>query len=221
MPGDAFTTGSPAWSPDGKWVAFDTRRDGNAEVYIISSDGGPERRLTNHPAVDVVPSWSPDSKWVYLSSDRTGRFELFKVPIEGGEPRQVTTNGGWGSQSSPDGKFIFYSRTRGTASGAVHALPRVPLLRMPLDGGEEAKVLDGIVERAWAVDSNGVWFERADKPDHGELCFFDFKTGKTITALTITRPMQSGMVLSPDGRRVFWNQLDSQNSEILLVENFR
>lgn len=220
VPGDAFTTGSPAWSPDGKWVAFDTRRDGNPEVYVISSDGGAERRVTNHPRGDMVPSWSPDCKWVYFSSDRTGRFEIFKAPLEGGEAIQVTANGGWGSQPSPDGKFIYYSRTRGPATGTVNTLPRVALLRMPADGGPETQVLDGVVERGWTVTAEGVWFVRQEGAQQGGLCFFDFKSGKTTTALSIAKPLQVGLVVSPDGRRLFWNQLDSQNSEILLVESF-
>jgi len=47
----------PCWSPDGKSIAFQTARDGNFEIYVMSSDGGNPWRLTSHPAMDGRPSW--------------------------------------------------------------------------------------------------------------------------------------------------------------------
>jgi Tol biopolymer transport system component len=219
--GDAFTTGSPAWSPDGKWIAFDTRRDGNPEVYVVSSDGGPVRRITNHPSMDAVPSWSHDGKWIYFSSDRTGHFEIFKVPAEGGDPVQVTRAGGWSTQESPDGKYLYYSRLRGPGAGALIAVPVSPLLRMPVEGGPETQLIDGVRERCWVTTQEGIWYIWADKPERSELRFLDFKTGKTSMLNTLTKPLGIGLAISPDGRELLFNQVDQQGSEILLVENFR
>jgi WD40 repeat protein len=219
--GDAFTTGSPAWSPDGKWIAFDTRRDGNPELYVVSSDGGPARRITNHPSVDAVPSWSHDGKWIYFSSDRTGRFEIFKVPLEGGDPVQVTRNGGFGTQESADGKYLYYSRIRGPGSGSLIAVPRSPLLRMSVEDGQETQVIDGVHERSWAPVQEGIWYLWGDNPRHTELRFFDFKTGKTSSLNTLSKPIVTGLAISPDGRELLFNQIDQMGSEILLMENFR
>jgi TolB protein len=47
----------PCWSPDGKSIAFQTSRDGNYEIYVISFDGGNIHRLTDNPAMDGRPSW--------------------------------------------------------------------------------------------------------------------------------------------------------------------
>jgi Tol biopolymer transport system component len=218
--GDAYTTGSPAWSPDGKWIAFDTRRDGNPEIYVVSSDGGPQRRITNHPSTDAVPTWSRDGKWIYFASDRTGRFEIFKIPVEGGETVQVTRNGGWGVQESPDGKYLYYARERSPNVQTLGTWASA-LLRMPVEGGEETKLMDGVRERAWAPAAEGVWYLWTDDPQHAELRFFDFKTNKSITAATLAKPLAPGLAISPDGRRLLYNQLDQQSSEILLVENFR
>jgi TolB protein len=53
--------GQPAWSPDGREIAFASTRDGNAEIYVMRADGGGQRRLTHSAASnDTAPVWSPD-----------------------------------------------------------------------------------------------------------------------------------------------------------------
>lgn len=49
----------PAWSPDGQWIVFTSERDGNIEVYIMTSTGLLETNLTQHPAKDQQPAWQP------------------------------------------------------------------------------------------------------------------------------------------------------------------
>jgi len=56
----------PSWSPDGKKIAFISKRDGNPEIYIMNADGSEQERLTNNPAWDVNPSWSP-----FLGSEKS------------------------------------------------------------------------------------------------------------------------------------------------------
>jgi TolB protein len=49
---------SPAWSPDGKKIAFVSQRDGNLEIYVMNADGTGQTRLTDNPAPDEYPAWS-------------------------------------------------------------------------------------------------------------------------------------------------------------------
>ena len=60
--------GFPSWSPDGKKIAFDSKRDGNLEIYVMNADGSEQKRLTNNPAMDTRPSWSPDGKKIAFMS---------------------------------------------------------------------------------------------------------------------------------------------------------
>ena len=49
----------PAWSPDGKRIAFSSNREGNHEIYVMNADGSDQKRLTNNNAEDWGPVWMP------------------------------------------------------------------------------------------------------------------------------------------------------------------
>ena len=53
---------APAWSPDGRKLAFVSDREGNSEVYVMNADGSGQRSLTRNPAYDADPAWSPDGR---------------------------------------------------------------------------------------------------------------------------------------------------------------
>src|SRR4051794_37936227 len=60
----------PRFSPDGKWIAFSSDREGGLDVYIIPAAGGEVKRLTRHSADDTVLNWDPDGKSVLFASQR-------------------------------------------------------------------------------------------------------------------------------------------------------
>ncbi len=79
---------SPYFSPDGKYIAFSGKEEGEKDVYIIPSEGGANRRLTYIGKNTKVIGWSPDSQQVIFSSDASqpfvGRMELYKISVNGG-----------------------------------------------------------------------------------------------------------------------------------------
>ncbi len=110
----------PYFSPDGKWIAFTGRYDGNYDVYVVSSQGGEPRRLTWHPRSDEVVGWTPDGDGVIFRSGRVdphGRPHLFTVDLEGGDPVEMPL--GWSSRIDIDpatGTYAFNRKTRERAS---------------------------------------------------------------------------------------------------------
>src|SRR5689334_18672303 len=101
----------PRFSPDGKWIAFSSDREGNLDVYIIPAEGGTPKQLTSHSADDVVLGWTPDSRSVLFSSNRGEDFmpQLYLVGVDGGMPEKAGTDMGVQASYSPDGKRIAYN----------------------------------------------------------------------------------------------------------------
>jgi dipeptidyl aminopeptidase/acylaminoacyl peptidase len=113
---------APQWSPDGKWVVFETGRRGNGDLAVVSADGLTTNLLTATPTDEGSPSWSPDgTKLVYVERSpehfsgrvlladfdaATGRFkDAVKVIHETSQDR----GGGWSIRRlawSPDSKTL-------------------------------------------------------------------------------------------------------------------
>jgi len=84
---------APSWSPDGSLIAFHSDRDyvNDGTVYVMSADGGGERRLVDDSG--VKPIWSRDGRWIAYESDRDGPREIYVVHPDGSGLTRVTHDG--------------------------------------------------------------------------------------------------------------------------------
>lgn len=102
----------PHFSPDGAWVAFTGRYEGNTDVYVVPTSGGVPKRLTWHPGGDVALGFTPDGKSILFSSPRevyTRRYtQLFTVPLDGGWPTKLPVPHASKAAISSDGRTIAY-----------------------------------------------------------------------------------------------------------------
>jgi len=76
-----FHDSVPAFSPDGKKMVFIATSDGNAEIYLMNSDGTGLFRLTHSKADEIAPQFSRDGKAVLFAANRNGRFALYQIDL--------------------------------------------------------------------------------------------------------------------------------------------
>jgi Tol biopolymer transport system component len=74
-------------------VIFSSNRNGNADLWEVSTKTGALRRITDDPADDWDPAFTPDGKQIVWSSKRTGHFEIWVANADGSGARQVTRDG--------------------------------------------------------------------------------------------------------------------------------
>jgi len=92
---------APAVSPDGRYIAFMSQRDGNWEIYRINVDGSDLKRLTNNGANDGLPTWSPTGNLIAFVSDRGGEWAIWVMNADGSNQRKLFTMPG-----PPDGQVF-------------------------------------------------------------------------------------------------------------------
>jgi Tol biopolymer transport system component/DNA-binding winged helix-turn-helix (wHTH) protein len=210
-------TGTPRWSPDGREIAFDSRPSGHSQVFVINAEGGQPRQVTSGDTENGVADWSTDGKWIYFGSSRSGSWEIWKTPAESGTPMQVTHQGGFAPEPSRDGKYIYYAKGRDLAG----------IWRVPVEGGEEVRILDGPPPTGWGyfvVVDKGIYY--ADAPGRKEqgIYFYDFATKKSSVVRLLEHfgsEGAPGLSISPDGRYALYTTVAPVSVNIMLVENFR
>ena len=95
--------------------------------------------------------------------------------------------------------------------------------RVPVGGGEETQVVDGLSYRInFVVADRGLYFVAVgDTGDQPSIDFLDFATGKRATLVRLDKPYWFGMTLSPDERSLVFPLVDSAGSNLMLVDRFR
>jgi Tol biopolymer transport system component len=104
----------PSLSPDRKWFAFTTNRDGNWEVYVGATNGRskPVRVTYRQYATSTDPVWSPNGQYIMYESNRDGNWELYMFDVTNGQETRLTENRATDTNAfwSPDStKIIFQS----------------------------------------------------------------------------------------------------------------
>ena len=168
---------APAWSPDGRRIAFASTRDGGeAEVYRMDADGTDQVRLTRtaRHVTDHTPSWSPGGHYLVFSSDRPGvdNTEVYRMRVNGTEVVRMTRTADGVHDSAPeyapDGRRVVFSSTRqgGQQDLFTMASSGFDVRRL---GGDPA--LDDVFPR-WTRDGRQVVFEtfaREGVVDHEDV----------------------------------------------------
>jgi tricorn protease len=121
---------NPRLSPDGNSVAFTSDRDGNPDVYVVPADSGAIRRLTWHPADDLVQYWTPDGSGILIASRRepspwssaTLSTRFYTVPLDGTIPLPLPPAQGAAAMLSPDGTMLAFSNRHFRSTGLFSAI---------------------------------------------------------------------------------------------------
>lgn len=219
-PQPTFTLGTPVATvgalPTGK-IAFSSRRDGNGEIYLLTSEG--EVNLTNNPAEDGECDFSPEGSKIVFSSNRDDTYHIYVMNVDGSDLRRLTDRSAadLSPRWSPDGKQIAFSRT-----GSLYV--------MDSDGANVRQVTEAESEATappckagsflgdWSSDSKRITFYAASLTRGlGQVCIVNVD-GSGLTVVVSEPPgYHVEPAWSPDGEWIAFRDIRDDNHEIYIV----
>jgi Tol biopolymer transport system component len=232
LPQVQLTTARPddaqsAWSPDGRRIAFKSRRNGNNELYVMNADGSGQTRLTNSFNVsEGQPAWSPDgTRLLYRKTPDnpiTQNADIWQIDVNPAAPNPRPVLERTGDERypsySPDGTKIVF---RGDQDLIDHSGDE-ELYVMNADGTDIVQLTHNDVfdsAPAFSPDGTKVAFESAR--DSGDPLALDIYVmnadGSDVRRLTTDPAHDEGPIFSPDGTKIAFASLRSGQEDIWVM----
>lgn len=106
---------SPAWSPDGKKLAYVSFEQGNSAIYVQDVSTGARELISSGKGINGAPSFSPDGKKMALTLSRSGNPEIYVRDMATGRTDQITNHWSIDTEAiwSPDGRYLYFTSDRG------------------------------------------------------------------------------------------------------------
>lgn len=201
---------SPAWSPDGRelaYVSFETRK---AVVWVQDVLSGSRRQVANYRGSNSAPAWSPDGRDLAVTLSREGGSQIFLVSRDGSNARRITQSSAIDTEPcfSPDGRSIYFVSDRGGS-------PQI--YRQPVGGGGAERVtFSGSYNISPAISPDGRWMAFVQRQGGGvfKVMTMELASGQ-VQSVSDTGDDESPS-FSPNGRFIIY-ATRAQGRELLMT----
>ena len=208
----------PSFSPDGRYLAFHSDRDGDNEIYRLDLQTGEILQLTNNDVDDADPDYSPDGQYIAFYSGDNSASSVFMMPGSGGEQMRLTSDTEraivpvW----SPDGSEIYFQKSV-NGSWEFHAV------RVDDKSTRKVSSMPGDhLSITFFPDSDRLLFSHVQPGESHDvpLRLYSMNTdGSDIQAFMAHAGGDSNPQFSPDGSRIVFNALRDLNYEIYIMDS--
>ncbi len=208
-------TACPAWSPDGKFIAYTSYGDNNPDLYTVSVTGrSTPRRISGFQGLNAAPAWSPQGGRIALTLSKDGNTELYLTDFFTGTFKRLTRNRALDSSPtfSPDGSQIAFVSTR-SGSPQIWAMNinGTDLRRLSYQGGRS-------YDPAWSPAGDRIAYA-VERPGDGLEIYVMDANGRNAARLTDTLGANEAPSWAPDGRHIAFCSTRSGRYEIFIMKD--
>lgn len=211
----------PEFSPDGRWIAFqsDFEGDENFNIYVVPTEGGKARKLTDTPADSAFPRWSPDgTKIAFISNRVRDRENIFVMDAAGGEAKQLTSVEDIVNEIAwrPDSRCLAFGAGFGIGNWVGLVDLDGNLERLVSFRESENYIADDIGRpEPWSPDGRELAFV-SNIHDHLDIGILDLET-RQVRWLIENRWDKTMPLWSPDGARIAYLENHDGNIELRTI----
>ena len=205
---------SPAWSPDGRQLAYVSFETQKAVVWVQDLSSGERRMLANFRGSNSAPAFSPDGRQLALTLSTEGVAQLFTMPLSGGTPTRLTRSSAIDTEAAytPDGRSIYFVSDRG---GSPQIYRTAASGGAGLVGGAERVTFSGSYNISPAVSPDGRTLAFITREGNGfKLATQDIESG-AVQRLTDTSDDESPS-FAPNGRLLVY-ATRTQGTDVLMT----
>jgi TolB protein len=188
---------SPAWSPDGKRLAYVSFESGRSKIYVQQVADQKRDLIADFPGINGAPAWAPDGRRLALTLSKDGNAEIYVIDLDTRRLRRLTKNGVIDTEAawSPDGREIVFTSDRAG---------RPQVYRMRADGSKvERLTFEGDANLRPSYSPNGETITMVTQIGGGyHIGILNLKD-KTLQVLSDT-PLDESPSFAPNGRMILY-----------------
>ncbi len=198
---------SPAWSPDGRRLAYVSFENERSEIFVQDLSSGTRSKLSSAPGINSAPAWSPDGSYLAMTLSSGGNPDIYIMEVGSRKLRKLTNHHGIDTEPawSPDGRFILFTSNR---SGAPQ------IYQIAFGGGTPKRLtFEGNYNAAPTVSADGKYVSMVHNSGQGyRIGILDLQRN-TFRLLTDGN-LDEGPSFAPNGSMIIYST-HHNNSTVL------